>query len=118
MDEDDEDGEEAENRMLARVQRQLEPAVVAANFYTASDERIRKQDVPEREQVRPVSRRWRVATVVGRFLGTRGVSSRLDLTHTHTRSEHRCGARGWATTRPPRRRTRGAWRRSGSSRWR
>lgn len=37
--------------MLARVQRQLEPAVVAANFYTATDERIRKQDVPEREQV-------------------------------------------------------------------
>jgi hypothetical protein len=75
LDEDEADGEEAEHRMLARVQRQLEPAVVAANFYTASDERIRKQDVPEREQVRTVAAARQTPDVP--FLPLRGSCAQL-----------------------------------------
>lgn len=38
---DGENETDQNRRMLARVQKQLEPAVVAANFYTVSDEKVR-----------------------------------------------------------------------------
>eukprot|EP00854_Cymbomonas_tetramitiformis_P016037 gene16037-19021_t len=48
---DDEVGMDEHERLVALAKKKLEPAVIAENFYLPADEKIRKEDRPEREQL-------------------------------------------------------------------